>query len=326
MSKIRFSIVALSLLTIFFIGCAKKCDMPTAVKVDAGPDQSISLPITSVTLTGSVTSGSTSNTNYLWSILSGPSNPTITTNSSTTTTATDLIAGNYLFQFQATNDAGNVGLDTVSVTVNNAGYKTLIIQPGIATGQDAEVDYVPGVYDGNGNDGTFPVLRAIDWTYYGQGGYEGWYRTYIKFTALDTLPTGTQIESAKLTLYGVDSFAGYAGNSTFAGSPYTSSGDNTCILDKVTGNWNQSTITWNTMPGVTTTDEVIVPPSTSKWNYTTSNLDVTQLVQDLIATPGSNFGFCMRLQTETYYREIVYASSEASADSSNGPKLVIIYK
>jgi hypothetical protein len=333
MKQVHFSIIALFVVAFFFAGCNKKCDTPTPVTVDAGADQNV---ITStVSLSGTVTSGSTSNMTYLWTAISGPSVPIFSTSSVpafsnnpsvTTTTATNLVAGTYILQFQATNNAGSTGIDTMTVVVNLNGIKTLTIQPGVLTGQDAEVDYVPGLYDGNGKDGTAPFFRVMDWTYGSMGAGEGWYRSYLKFTALDTLPAGTQIASAKLTLYGIDSFAGFWGNSTYAGSPYTPFGDNTCVLDRVTGNWDQSTITWNTKPGVTTTDEVIVPPSTSRWDYTTTDLDVTQLVKDMIATPGTNFGFCMRLQTEAYYKEIAYSSSEAAADSSTGPKLVITYK
>jgi hypothetical protein len=326
MKHIRFSIIALFLVTSFFTSCKKACNMPSPLVVTAGTDINISLPIDSVILTGSVKSGLTTNTTYLWSELSGPNTANIRSNSSATTSASNFVAGTYSFQFQATNDAGNVGFDTTTVTVNNNGVKTIIIQPGLLSGQDAECSYVPGWIDGNGIYGQDTMLRVLDWTFYAQGYGEGWNRSFVKFTALDTLPVGSTIVSAKLSLYGVTTpSAQYYGCSSYPGSPYNSTSNN-LWLQRVTANWDETTLTYNNKPPVTSVDEVAVPMSTSRYNYNITDLDVTQLIKDMLATPGTNFGFGINLQVQAYYRQMDFLSSEASPDSSNGPKLVVIYK
>jgi hypothetical protein len=324
MKPIRFSIIALSLLSVFFTSCGKKCDMPDAVKVDAGADQTVLLPATTATLTGTVTSGLTPNTTYLWSELSGPNTATISSNNSATTSASNLVLGTYSFQFQATNDAGSVGLDTTTIIVS--GNKTIIIQPGLLSGENAEGVYIPGWQDGNGVYGnTDSLLRISDWTYYGGGYGEGWSCAFIKFTALDTLPVGSTILSAKLTLYGVTTPSiQYYGNSSYPGSPYGT--DNSLWLQRATADWDASTFSYNNQPPVTTVDEVAIPESTTQYNYNVTDLDITQMVKDMLATPGTNFGFGMHLQVQEFYREMDFLSCSARPDSSVGPKLVVVYK
>jgi hypothetical protein len=84
---------------------------PTA---NAGPNQTITLPTSSVTLDGSGSSGATS---YAWTQLSGPSTAVITTAATVTTTVTGLVAGSYVFQLSI--NAG-ASLSQVTITVNPA--------------------------------------------------------------------------------------------------------------------------------------------------------------------------------------------------------------
>ena len=55
------------------------------------------------------------------------------------------------------------------------------------------------------------------------------------------------------------------------------------------------------------------------------DIDVTRLVQAMAAAPSSNFGFLIKLQDETDYRRLNFASSE-HADPARHPKLVITYQ
>lgn len=80
---------------------------------NAGTDQSITLPTASVTLDGSGSTGTI--TTYLWTLISGPNTPTITTPSTVGTTVTGLIAGTYVFQISVN---GGVSTDQLSVIVN----------------------------------------------------------------------------------------------------------------------------------------------------------------------------------------------------------------
>ena len=80
---------------------------PTA---NAGSDQTITLPTSSVTLNGGSSTGSINS--YSWTELSGPNNATITSPSAATTTATGLIQGVYVFKLSV-----NSGTSTDQVTI-----------------------------------------------------------------------------------------------------------------------------------------------------------------------------------------------------------------
>jgi Domain of unknown function (DUF4082)/F5/8 type C domain/Secretion system C-terminal sorting domain/Fibronectin type III domain len=86
----------------------------SSVVANAGPNQTITLPTSSVTLDGSGSSGATS---YTWTELSGPNTAVITTAAAVTTTVTGLIQGVYTFQLSI--NAG-ASLSQVTITVNPA--------------------------------------------------------------------------------------------------------------------------------------------------------------------------------------------------------------
>ncbi len=90
--------------------------------VSAGANQSITLPISTVTLTGSATatSGSTI-ASYAWAQTSGPSASTIVTPSALSTSVTGLIVGSYVFTMTASDNTTPTALTssaTTTVTVS----------------------------------------------------------------------------------------------------------------------------------------------------------------------------------------------------------------
>ncbi len=89
---------------------------PTA---NAGPDQSITLPANSVTLSGSGTDPGGAITAYSWTKVSGGA-ATITSPSAASTTVTGLAQGSYVFRLTVTDNGspGLTGSDDVTVTVN----------------------------------------------------------------------------------------------------------------------------------------------------------------------------------------------------------------
>lgn len=196
----------------------------------------------------------------------------------------------------------------------------LVLRPGPGNGQDVYVEDRSGVSSGNTN--YVPELPVNSWT---GGGTYITTRSFIRFNDLSLVPTTATVVSAKLFLYGLSqSLNSPQGNSYYPGSPYNSYGDNHCLVQKVVGaNWDESTLTYGTQPSVTTTDEAILKPSTSQWNYNTS-VDVTAMVQSMVASPSTNYGFAIKLATEQLYRSVVFASSE-EASRSLRPKLVIVY-
>jgi hypothetical protein len=107
--------------------------------VNAGNNQTLSLPANSVTLNGTGTDTDGSIASVLWTKISGPVQFTLTSPGNLEMSVTDLVQGIYEFELSATDDDGDTGKDTVRVTVNpeppnqsptvNAGNNQTIIQP-----------------------------------------------------------------------------------------------------------------------------------------------------------------------------------------------------
>jgi chitodextrinase len=91
----------------------------TAPTANAGADQTITLPTSSVTLTGSGTDSDGTIDSYAWTKISGGA-ATITSPSSATTTVTGLVQGTYSFWLTVTDNAGSTNADAIIITVNPA--------------------------------------------------------------------------------------------------------------------------------------------------------------------------------------------------------------
>jgi ribosomal protein L14 len=91
--------------------------MPSA---DAGPDMIITLPINTVTLSGSGVDPDGTIVSYQWTKVSGPTQYTIGFPTRTRTTIDNLTEGIYEFELQVTDNSGAVATDIVQVTVNGA--------------------------------------------------------------------------------------------------------------------------------------------------------------------------------------------------------------
>ncbi len=87
---------------------------------DAGPDQSITLPVNTVSLTGSGSDVDGTVTSYAWTKISGPVSYNVVNASSAATNITRLVQGVYQFQLQVIDNTGAIGIDIVQITVNSA--------------------------------------------------------------------------------------------------------------------------------------------------------------------------------------------------------------
>ena len=133
--------------------------LPTA---NAGADQTIQLPASSVSLTGSGTDADGSIASYAWTQLSGPAGATITTPSSSNTTITGLTQGVYIFTLTTTDNQGGKGTDNVQITVNAAtANQTPVANAG--TDQTIQLPASSVALTGSGTD-TDGSIASYAWT------------------------------------------------------------------------------------------------------------------------------------------------------------------
>lgn len=194
---------------------------------------------------------------------------------------------------------------------------TLLMKPGPDCGIDAVVaiNNTAALNWQNTNYGANPQMYAIAWTFFANGGTEGYFRSLIDFRDLDLVPQNANVVSATLRLYGVPT------------SPHTpgNSGANISWVQQVTSAWTEFGVTWNTQPTVTPVNQVAIPASTSVWNYNVA-VNVTAMVQAMVNQPAANrFGFRIMLQTEAIYRSLLFASSD-HATPALWPELEVTYE
>ena len=111
---------------------------------NAGPDKTVTLPTNSVVLTGSGTDPDGSIMGYTWTEVSGPAQYTISNNSVSSPTISNLVAGTYTFQLRVTDNQWAVAFDDVNIVVNPAstGGGTTTT----TSGKSVKVDIYGGVF------------------------------------------------------------------------------------------------------------------------------------------------------------------------------------
>jgi hypothetical protein len=203
---------------------------------------------------------------------------------------------------------------TFTVVDNSDGTHTATLQPDATNGQDVHVYKRNGSPEvANENFNTVPELDISAWTYNGSPIF---LRVYLRFDDLAKIPSTAHVLSATLYLYGL---------SSSITSPQGNYGDNRCIIEPATGPWDESTLTWNTQPKASDRFHVTIPASTSQWNYDVALDDVKAMVTRAVKYPDRNFGVRISLAEESYYQNMVFASSESS-DPTKRPKLVVVYE
>ena len=105
--------------------------------VSAGADQTIILPVSSLTLSGTASGNNGASISSTgWNQTSGPNTANITSASKLTSTVTGLIAGQYSFELTATDNNGLSSVATVTVTVTAAN-----LPPAVNAGTAQSVNY-----------------------------------------------------------------------------------------------------------------------------------------------------------------------------------------
>jgi hypothetical protein len=313
MKALTRPLLIFSILAALIPGACKKDNTITYVSpnrkppvVNAGPSQMIAFPVDSVLLTGAVTDTGSKVVSYLWSEVSGPDVPVISSEGSISTKVHYLTPGSYVFQLTATDTFGLTGADTMMVTVTPPTSITLNSNSNLS-----EIEFV-GNSAGNpeqSNNNTLE-LGAETWTI---GGVTVGVRSVFRFD-LSSLPA-IPVKSAKLTLYSNPT----PGTANLTTPNFGSS--NAMYIQRINVNWTTPGASWATQPTVDPTDEVSIP-QTNASTLDLVDVDVTKLV-NAMRTSG-NYGFMIRLQNEVILNSRIFCSSKY-ADATKHPKLVLSY-
>jgi hypothetical protein len=188
----------------------------------------------------------------------------------------------------------------------------LVIQPDPITGKDATVwSCTP-----DRNMGKDPDYEAMAWTWNSMGLGAGIQRGLMNFD-FSSIPDDAKIDNAYLSLYNNPNSSEYNGKHS------SLSGSNAALLQRIVEPWDEDSVTWNKQPKSTAENEVYLRQSvTEHEDY--ENINVTLLVQDFIYYPSESFGFLIKLETEQYYRSMIFASSDHPNENIR-PKLVVYY-
>lgn len=127
----------------------------------AGADQTITLPTSSVSLSGSGTDADGTIAGYAWTQISGTT-ATITSPSSASTTITGLsTVGTRVFRLTVTDNSGGIGFDDISINVNPAANTSPTANAGIDQTIQLPTSTVTLSGSGNDPDGT---IVSYAWT------------------------------------------------------------------------------------------------------------------------------------------------------------------
>ncbi len=221
---------------------------------------------------------------------------------------TESIYRSVIFASSDHTDSTKRPLLTVTYTMPATGPSDCItIVPNAATGKDALIELRNATV--NSNFGNNVDLATWSWTL---GGEPTITRSLIEFQ-LPILPQGATMTSAKLSLK----------CNTTSSIPQLHSGANAAILKRITGSWNESTVTWNNQPIATNNNQVLLNSSTSN-TQDYNDIEIIDLVNDAKAANQTVIGLSLSLVDENDYRSLIFASSN-HADASKRPSLKICY-
>lgn len=301
---------AVCLLAVFSCQKTTTQPFPPAPTVNAGPSQTIQLPVDSVKLSGSAHDSASRITGYIWSEISGPNTPVIADDGSPVTMVKGMIPGGYVFQLMAVDSLGQTGLDTMSVIVKGGATVTVTLKtlfPGTSF-SPYEAMWVGNASTPNANTQT-PELLAAAWTINGiyvQG------RSFFKFN-MSTIPASAKIQSATLVLFsdtlplnGDLVHANYGGTNDF-------------WIQRNSTSWDQ-TINISNQPAPDTAGEAHIPQTSLP--FLNLRVNVTTMVSNMLVN--GNYGFGMRLNTEQIYNSRIFCSSLYS-DTTRRPYLTVTY-
>lgn len=113
------------------IGYAPQGQVNTAPVVSLPGNQTITLPTSSLTITGNVTDDAgIANVSIVWSQITGPNTANLSSTTSPSITISNLIEGNYIFRLTATDSQGLSSYAEITITVNPVPNQMPIVSAG----------------------------------------------------------------------------------------------------------------------------------------------------------------------------------------------------
>jgi len=157
------------------------------------------------------------------------------------------------------------------------------------------------------NQGSTVSTTVAHWTWYGPGCGEGVIRGLWRF---DTNPATdhTMLYDNRAFLHmffptGSGEVHQYTGSAT----------NNQFYVQRVTQNWNESTVTWNTAPTTTTTGQILVPSSSPNPSTEDYIINISGIAYEWICNSQPNNGVMLRMVTENeLYRRVSFTNREWS--------------
>jgi hypothetical protein len=297
-------------LSVLLVSCEKEVKENKVPVAEAGATQNITLPIESVTLTGTGNDVDGEVVAYLWSQVNGPSETVIVNPGSFETTVKGFVEGTYLFQLHVVDNNGATGVDTTRIVVNKAPITTLELQP-------ANNPYEFQVSLWKGADQTYAGAVDIPLQAWTINTNPMTVREVLKFD-LSSIPTNAKIKSANLLLY---SFPAPTINGNLSDANFGS--NNSFSIQQIISHWDINTLGWFNLPTTTTSNQIIVPSTTQ--SVLDLDLDVKNMVSSMVNN-NANYGFLLKLQNEVTYTSRLFVSSYNTTFPAKRPKLVIVYE
>ncbi len=189
-------------------------------------------------------------------------------------------------------------------------HRDVILKPG-EEGKDIALHSISptsnGAYD--------PRMHAWVGTW---SGVPGRLKCLIDFD-YSSIPHNANVTSAKLTLY-ADTVSIGIGFTTPGHNPLSQ--PNNWNIKRVTSNWQEAVVTYDTQPTVDDIGKIELPGSTSRSQAYT--IDVTHFVKDQLAHPDLYFGMMYELNTTNPHSALSFFSSDAPY-SKLRPQMAISY-
>jgi hypothetical protein len=198
--------------------------------------------------------------------------------------------------------------EDTAVTVN--ANQTIYLNPPLTYATQSTITLQPDTEGMDGAVGTAnPSANYGDLSYSVIGGtVSDVGRTYIKFKPL-TIPANARVVDANLKLYQYATF----GTDNF-----------TIGLYKITGDWDESTITWNLQPTSSTDAEITINITAGATTWKSWN--IYTLVQSWLDGDITNYGMVLKDTEEFLVNTVAYFyTSDYTTDTTKRPKLEIYY-